>query len=273
MIDLARVDEALYAMITPVVDELAAQVDLDPDNILLIGAGCRDILHASLGHTFTARATTDTDLGIAVRDWTTTQRIEARFHRIGSNGIRYMIADIPVDIMPFGDVEDPEGISVPAPRGEELVVFGFRDVYGHALSLELPSGRTVRLPQPAGYASLKMRSWIDRSAHHAQDKDAQDLALAAYWYRNAPDIEDRIYETETGFELLCELEMDFDLAAIRLLGLDALSQLSPDNRTDLSRRWAAHDKSNLARDFTLPASSPHQASLDRRKAMVAQPQL
>ncbi|NUL46539.1 hypothetical protein F7P69_15225 [Cellulosimicrobium funkei] len=270
MIDLTRVDERHYAMVTPVVEELATHVDLDPDNILLIGAGCRDILHASLGHTFTARATSDTDLGIAVRDWTTTQRIEARFQRIGSNGIRYMIAGIPVDIMPFGEVEDPEGISAPDPRGEDLVVFGFRDVYARALPLELPSGKTVRLPQPAGYAALKMRAWIDRSAHFDQDKDARDLALAAYWYQNAPEIEDRIYATDIGFAILTELDMDFDRAAIRVLGLDAVAQLSPDNRTDLSQRWAGQDLSILARDFKLPASGPRTAELSRRKELVAQ---
>ncbi|NUL45746.1 hypothetical protein F7P69_11160 [Cellulosimicrobium funkei] len=273
MIDLTRVDTDLYAMVTPVVDELIAGVDLDPDNILLIGAGCRDILHASLGHTFRARATTDTDLGIAVGDWTTTQRIEARFRRTGSNGIRYMIAGTPVDIMPFGDIEDPEGISVPAPRREELVVFGFRDVHAHALPLLLPSGTTIRLPQPAGYAALKMRSWIDRSAHFNQDKDAKDLAMAAFWYQNAPEIEDRIYATDIGFDLLTELDMDFDRAAVRLLGLDASAQLSPVNRHDLSRRWAEQDLSTLARDFKLPASGPHTADLDRRKEIVAQLQL
>lgn len=77
------------------------------------------------------------------------------------------------------------------------------------------------MPQPAGYAALKMRAWIDRSAHFDQDKDTRDLALAAYWYQNAPEITDRIYDTDSGFEILTELDMDLDLAAVRVLGLDA----------------------------------------------------
>lgn len=270
MIDLARVGESLYGMVTPVVEELTAEVDLDPDSILLVGAACRDILHAALGHTFQARATTDTDLGIAVNDWAISERIEDSFRRVGRNGIRYTIAAISVDIMPFGDVEDPEGISRPAPRGEELVVFGFRDVYEHALPLALPSGQTVRLPHPAGYAALKMRSWIDRSVYYGHDKDAQDLALATFWYQNSPQIEDRLYDTDPGFEILTELDIDADLAAVRLLGLDAAAQLSPANRDDLARRWAEQDLHSLARDFTLPAGGPRSADLTRRQRLVAQ---
>ena len=119
MLDLGRVSAHLYGMITPVIEELTTQTQLDPDNILLVGAGCRDILHAALGHDFQARATSDTDLGIAVNDWAISEHIEQRFQRIGSNGIRYLIANTPVDVMPFGKVEDPEGISFPAPRGED----------------------------------------------------------------------------------------------------------------------------------------------------------
>lgn len=203
-------------------------------------------------------------------DWTIPERIEARFSRIGSNGIRYRIAGIAVDIMPFGEVEDPDGISSPARRGEELVVFGFRDVYELALPLALPSGQTIRLPQPAGYVALKMRSWIDRSVYFGHDKDSKDLALAAFWYQEAPEIQDRIYDTDAGFEVLTDLEMDADVAAVRLLGLDAAAQLSPANRDDLARRWKEQDLDGLARDFVLPSGGPYAPDLARRRAYVAQ---
>lgn len=191
MIDLSAVDERNYDHITPVIAELTSQVGMDPDSILLVGAACRDVLHAAFGQAFPARGTTDTDLGIAVSDWTISERIESSFPRIGSSGIRYRIAGISVDVMPFGEVEDPEGISQPAPRGEDLVVFGFRDVYERAVQLTLPNGQSIRLPQPAGYVALKMRSWIDRSQYHGQDKDAKDLALATFWYQESSEIVDR----------------------------------------------------------------------------------
>ena len=270
MIDLARVDERAYDLVTPVIEELASQVGVDPDSILLVGAGCRDVLHAAFGHSFPVRATTDTDLGIAVSDWTISERIEDRFPRIGSNGIRYRIAGIAVDIVPFGEVEDPDGISQPAPRHAELAVFGFRDVHERALPLTLPSGQTIRLPRPAGYVALKMRSWIDRSPNYAGDKDAKDLALAALWYQSAQEVENRLYDTDDGFEVLRELDMDADVAAVRLLDLDVAAQLSPARRHDLARRRAERDLEALARDFTLPAGAPRSLDLARRRVFAAQ---
>jgi predicted nucleotidyltransferase len=270
VIDLSRVSARFYDLVTPVVDELVTEIGIDPGRILLVGAACRDILHAGFGHTFAVRATTDTDLGIAVDDWTISERIESRFRRTGSNGIRYRIAGTSVDIMPFGSIEDPEGVSLPAARGEQLVVFGFGDVYDRAMPLCLPDGRQIRLPQPAGYAALKLRSWIDRSVHYGHDKDAKDLALAAHWYQNSPVITERLYGSDTGFELLQELDFDAEIAATRLLAHDLAGQLSPINREDLTRRWAETDPLSLARDFVLPTSGPPSADLDRRRIHVAQ---
>jgi len=39
LIDLTHVDDHLYDLITPVVEDFALQVGVDPDRILLIGAG------------------------------------------------------------------------------------------------------------------------------------------------------------------------------------------------------------------------------------------
>ncbi|WP_223148534.1 hypothetical protein, partial [Auritidibacter ignavus] len=64
--------------------------------------------------------------------------------------------------------------------------------------------------------------------------------------------------------------LDIDLAATRLLGIDAAEQLSPANRADLARRWAQQDLDVLARDFTLPATSSRAADIARRRDLVAQ---
>jgi predicted nucleotidyltransferase len=44
---------------------------------------------------------------------------------------------LPVDVMPFGEVEDPDGISSPAARREDLIVFGFHNVFERAAHLSL----------------------------------------------------------------------------------------------------------------------------------------
>ncbi|MFJ5862471.1 hypothetical protein ACIQCM_13710 [Pseudarthrobacter sp. NPDC092439] len=238
-------------MITPVVDELQEATGLDPQCVLVVGAACRDVLHAAMGHTFEVRATNDVDLGIAVRDWTVSDRIEKQYERIGDNGIRYRIAGLPVDVMPFGEVEDPDGISSPAARGEDLVVFGFQDVFERAVALELPGGAVVRLPQPAGYAALKMRAWIDRN----MDKDAKDLALCTFWYQESGAVEDRLFGTEAGLQILAAVGWDVPVAAARLLGVDVAEQLETANHSDLMERWSALDMNILARDFVLPAGA------------------
>lgn len=256
-------------MFTQIIEDLTHKTSLNPENILLIGAGSRDILHSALGHKFQARSTNDADLAIAVSDWKITERIDAEYKRTGSNGIRYMISNTPVDIMPFGGVEDPEGISFPTPRGEELVVFGFQDVFDRSIELRLPNGQTVRLPQPAGYAALKMRAWIDRSVYYGGDKDAKDLALAAYWYRESKEVIDRLYDTDLGTQILETCSWDVDSAAIRLLAIDVSNQLSTASVVDLANRWKSQNLDALARDFTIPADARYSPDIDRRKELVS----
>ncbi|WGH92295.1 hypothetical protein QDX21_08155 [Auritidibacter ignavus] len=52
---------------------------------------------------------------------------------------------------------------------------------------------------------------------YGHDKDAKDLALAAFWYQEAPEIQERLYDTDAGFDILTTLDLDIDLAATRLL--------------------------------------------------------
>lgn len=266
MIDLSLVDPQLLDMISPVVEDLQKSVGLDPASVLVVGATCRDVLHAAMGHTFEVRATNDVDLGIAVGDWTVSDRIEAKYERVGSNGIRYRIAGLPVDVMPFGEVEDPDGISSPAARGEDLIVFGFHDVFERAAHLSLPHGRVVRIPQPAGYAALKMRSWIDRR----ENKDAKDLALCTFWYQESATVQDRLYDTDAGQKILEALEWHVPVAAARLLGADVRGQLSLANHSDLVERWSALDLDALARDFVLPVGAGCTFSRDARLAYARQ---
>jgi predicted nucleotidyltransferase len=234
--------------------------------VLVVGAACRDVLHAALGHTFAVRATDDVDLGIAVGDWTVSDRIEAKYERVGGNGIRYRIAGLHVDVMPFGEVEDPDGISAPRARGEDLVVFGFQDVFERAAHLALPGGPVVRIPQPAGYAVLKMRAWIDRK----KDKDAKDLALCTFWYQESEVIEERLYGTDEGLQVLEAVAWDVPVAAARILGADVAGQLSPANHADLIVRWSTLDLDALARDFTLPPGAGRTPGRDTRLAYARQ---
>jgi predicted nucleotidyltransferase len=43
--------------------------ELSPERIMLVGAWCRDILHAALAHDFGTSATRDIDLALALSGW------------------------------------------------------------------------------------------------------------------------------------------------------------------------------------------------------------
>lgn len=269
MIDSENCDPRLLDHVDVVVELLTERVGLNPDSVLLVGADCREVLHSALGHNFVIRGTDDTDIGIALTDWTIYERIATEFARTGSNGIRYLIDGLRVDIMPFGEVEVPEGIVTPASRSEHLVVFGFDDVYTRAGPLVLPSGATIRIPHPAGYGVLKLRAWIDRWAY-GQNKDGKDIAATMYWYQESDEVKSRLYDRETGLELLESLDWDADLAAVRILGADARAQLSATNAQDIAHRWAAMDHMDLARELEMPAGVTWTRDLRRRLELVSE---
>ena len=55
---------------------------------MVVGAGCRDILHSASGHSFTTAATRDLDLGLALTSWVAYRALAAAFPRISDTGIR-----------------------------------------------------------------------------------------------------------------------------------------------------------------------------------------
>ncbi|MBO9625332.1 MAG: hypothetical protein J7484_03035 [Microbacterium sp.] len=251
-----------------VVGELVSRLAIEPERIMLVGAECRDVLHAALGHDFAVGATDDTDIGIALPEWSTYEHISATFPHLGDTGVRFAIGGVKVDVMPFGAVENPDGVVSPRARGESLSVFGFDDVFARALPLPLPSGHVIRIPTVAGYAALKLRAWIDRSAY-GQTKDGKDLATVLFWYFEDPSVTERLYGSDDALALLEKLDWDQDLGAARLLGADIRDQLTAVNATDLRTRWASTDVRLLARYLSLPASTRWTADSRRRLDLIA----
>jgi predicted nucleotidyltransferase len=267
MIDYSRADPRLLHEVEPLVDALALQAEVDGSSVLLVGAAARNVIHSALGHEFTLRATTDLDIGIAVKSWDAFERVENAFPRLGHTGLRFEIAGSNVDVVPFGEIEDPAGIATPTHRGEPVIVFGFDDVFAHAEEVALGSGRTIRIPQPAGYTALKLRAWVDR-VERGEYKDAQDLAVAAYWYQESSHVENRLYGDE--YDVLELTEYDRDRASVALLRRDVRAQLSVEGDADLSSRLHRLDPDLLASRLTLPVDAYAFSSLERRRAVVDQ---
>ncbi|MBW0273569.1 hypothetical protein ATM97_26175 [Nocardia sp. MH4] len=157
MFDLQRITTQSLDLVSRVVDALVTNSGADDASIMVIGAHCRDLLHASFGRADLLRATSDVDIGIAVDGDARYRQIVSSFPRSGTTEIRHTIAGVSVDVVPFGDIEDPAGTTVLSSRRDSLDVFGFREVFGCSQEVLLPSGNRVRIPTPAGYTALKLK--------------------------------------------------------------------------------------------------------------------
>ncbi len=237
MFDPAEVPTGVLYPVQRVVDALLGAVpEIDTSEVMLVGAVCRDAMHAALGHEFATRATRDLDLALALRSWAAYQAITAAFPRVTDTGICFRIAGLDVDLLPFGDVEDPTGTVEPPSRGETLSVWAFEEIYGAALSIGLPNGRTIQIPTVPGYAAAKLGAWLDRSSH-GEFKDATDLALVLYWCGESAALADRLYETPTEQAILQDESFDLARASARLLGTDVVTVIGADRQSELLARW------------------------------------
>jgi predicted nucleotidyltransferase len=267
MLDFGRCDELQLAVVREVIDALASSSDLNPDDLMVVGASCRDILPSAFGHGFPLRGTTDVDVAIALPDWAPFEELTQSLEPIGTTGIRYLIRSIPVDLVPFGDVEDPTGSVTPTRRDEDMSVFAFREVFDHASNLPLAEDLQVRIPTPAGFCALKMSAWANRSVA-GELRDGPDIAAAVHWYAESKIIQNRLYGTDEGTEVLISAEMDVRLASAEVLGLDLAREIGPDRVGELGSRWSESIRRQLTREFGHETIPDWPADPSRRAAVI-----
>ncbi|MGX1806792.1 hypothetical protein ACWIGI_13840 [Nocardia sp. NPDC055321] len=246
--------------------ELISRTEADESSIMVIGAHCRDLLHAAWGHTDTLRSTSDVDIAVAVDGDAEYRRIITALPRSGTTEIRVSIAGIAVDVVPFGEIENPAGTTTLPGRAQSLDVFGFREVFDHSVELPLSSGHRTRIPSPAGYAALKLKAWCDRSAN-GEYKDAADIATVCGWYERDTDIQSSLYEART--DLLIEAELDVDLAALHLLGEEITNVLGQLRVAELSAAWRSTSQELFAHYFARQQSRARPDHKAAKRALTA----
>lgn len=267
MLNLRRVSEAYLEPVTRVVSEiLSHDADLTPGGIMIVGAFCRDIHHEALGHLTYLRQTNDLDVALAITGWEVYTSVTKHFRRVtsASNDIRYSIAGEPVDLLAFGDVENPTGSVTPPPRTEPLSVWGFEEIHRGSLDLSLTPEMTIRLPSVPGYTAAKMMAWLDRS-EYGEVKDAQDLALTTYWYAESRAIAERLWAND-GAEAGKD-GFDVTLAAARLLGQDVAALIGEERLAELCDRWPG-DERLLARTFKPVDTIPWTTDPGRTREII-----
>ncbi len=275
MLDLTTCDPARLEIIDHVCSKILARADhLQPSDLMVLGAQCRDVLHDALGgHAFPLRATQDLDLAIAIANWEAYREIVTDLPASGGTGIRYKVGEVLTDLVPFGPIEDPTGF-VPDPPNRSLSVWGgFQEVFDRGYHLSLPTVGAIRIPTVAGYTALKLVAWLDRS-ESGRYKDAPDIAAALYWYITSPPAaKDRLYgdPPHHGFDILDKFEFDEDRALAYLLGEDVAATVGLERLAELAARWPGPPRGEvLAPRMDIDAAlSTWSPDIGRREELLA----
>lgn len=145
-------------------------------------------------------------------------------------------------------------------------MWAFEEIFSASIPLSLSPATTIRLPTIAGYAAAKLCAWLDRS-EWLETKDARDIALVLHWYAESTVVDQRLYETESGNEILIAEKADVPLAAAHLLGIDVANTIGRVRLGELIKRWPG-DGGLLIRELTLHNGPAWPRDAQRRRALV-----
>ena len=158
MSDLSETPEAFLLPIARVIESILAHASaLQSDDVMVVGAWCRDIWHHALGHTFATAATRDLDLALALSSWEAFDDLAGAFPRIGDTGIRFRIAGITVDLLPFGEIERPRGTTHPPTRDTAMSVWALEEIKAASRPSPAPRGWRRAHPERGGFRGCQAR--------------------------------------------------------------------------------------------------------------------
>lgn len=191
-------------------------------SLLLVGATARQLLFDQLYALPTRRATRDLDFGVQVSDWPAFLRLRqaaidskhfgdtVAFHKL-----THKLTGLPIDLVPFGGLED-QGIIRWPEDGFEMVVTGFDDALEHAVEIEVAANLRIRVVPVTALTALKLFAFADRGGTITKDLD--DLLFILEHYGTAVG-HDRLYESPLD-ALVAEVDFDVQYAGALLLGFD-----------------------------------------------------
>lgn len=185
--------------------------------VLIVGAGARLLIFDCLFQ-IDGRTTKDWDVAIKIDRWIEFSELKNRLTQDPQAYFRqtkiqhkfvHNQTNIEVDIVPFGDISDPNQKIIWPESGNQMTVRGFEEALNHALDQVFPgiTFKTINIPS---FIVLKLLAWSDRKAK----KDLSDVHFILKCYTN----DDRIF-SELSLEL-SEGKIEFEDAGILLLRQD-----------------------------------------------------
>lgn len=220
-----------------------------PGCLMLVGARCRDLLNYRCGLASPGRTTQDTDIAVAVASWEEFERISANFPSQSDAWQRVNVDGVPVDIVPFGDLEEPPGhiggIDDSEPWGMD--VSGYGRVFSTADEVALDGTGILKIPTVAGFALLKLFAWLDRGPRRIH-KDASDLSLILFWYYRDTDY---LYEEDNLWVFDDEELLDSEWYRAAALMAESIRNICDvDTLENLARRIGDCDRRSLTAHFS-----------------------
>lgn len=247
MIDLTGRDEAAH-LVEPLrhIDRQARAMGL---RYLVVGAAARDLLLHIAHGTPIRRMTTDLDIAVAVEDWPGYEALRSAFpHASGGPEHRVTVADLQVDLVPFGGVERSDRTIAWPPDGDSVMsAFGLAEALATAMEIRLAPGLTVWVASLPAQSVLKLSAWQER--HFAEPRrDSVDLQTIIKAHSDPWNM-DRLY-TE-GVALLERADFDVELGGAMLLGSDVSQILPPSAQSRFADllKVTMSDTSGLADDM------------------------
>lgn len=272
-LDLTGCEKSALEPLVSVIDTILSKTNLTTSQFMIVGAEARNLLHTSFGqHPGDLATTRDIDVALAMPNWSGFEQLSPVFPLIDSrkSAIRFNIEDVPVDVIPFGGLEDPKGIVVAPEDGHQINVLGYTRAFEAADKFQLPHVGEVLVVSPSYYVIFKLEALADRSKWH-KTKDAQDIGTALHWVEVAAGAADWVYESE--FELLVSRDFDVALTVSELFGRDIGLLLDSTEHARLSDKIAELDVDNFVAElrkglFRTAGNAKNHASLDRFRALL-----
>lgn len=221
------VEPVLYEVLSAVSD-VCTKMQLD---FFVGGAMARDILIRHVYGQDLGRATRDVDIGLYINAWPVFKQLKTqliatgKFVEVPGTSQRLIYTpNTPLDLIPFGGVEDQVGqVSWPPEHDIVLNVVGFEEAFTEAILVDIGNGLEIKTCSIPSLVALKLIAWGDR--HMQTNKDAVDFFRIIELY--GEDLNTgRLYEHE--LELLNTCGFDLQIAGAILLGKDTVKVSKPD---------------------------------------------
>ncbi len=198
--------------------EIAAQLQVPT---LAVGANARQLIFDQPYALPIQRLTFDWDFGTRVKSWEQYRLLTERLVRSGkfkqgsAHSFVHVLTDVPVDVVPFGEIAAPDA-SIEWPETErQMSVLGFDVALEQAEEIDV-AGWRLKVASLPWHIALKLIAFSDRRL----EKDLLDISFIL---EHATDVQiDRLYDALAS-EFADDV-IDYDEAGAYLIGLDLVAQ-------------------------------------------------